>query len=39
MRVRKKLWIAPIIFVLMLLGLLIMFGGQAGVVAPFIYAL
>jgi uncharacterized protein DUF5989 len=39
LRVRKKFWLAPIILALMLLGLFIMFAGQAGVVAPFIYAL
>ena len=38
MRVRKKFWLAPIILALMGLGLLIVFAGQAGVVAPFIYA-
>ena len=39
LRVRKKFWLAPIIVALMLLGLLIMFAGQAGVVSPFIYML
>lgn len=39
LRVRKKFWLAPIILALMLLGLLIMFAGQAGVVSPFIYML
>ncbi len=38
MRVRKKFWLAPIILALMGLGLLIVFAGQAGVVAPFVYA-
>ena len=38
MRVRKKFWLAPIILALMGLGLLITFAGQAGVVAPFVYA-
>jgi hypothetical protein len=37
-RERKKLWLAPIIIVLLLLGLLIVFGGSSAV-APFIYAL
>ena len=38
MRERKKFWLAPIIFVLLLLGgLLIMAQGSA--VAPFIYTL
>ena len=39
LRVRKKFWLAPIIIALMLLGMLMFFAGQAGVVAPFIYAL
>ena len=39
LRVRKKFWLAPIIVALMLLGLLIVFAGQAGVVSPFIYML
>lgn len=38
LRVRKKFWLAPIILALMLLGLLIVFAGQAGVVSPFVYA-
>lgn len=37
MRVRKKFWLAPIIIVLMLLGLLMVVASQAGVVSPFIY--
>ena len=38
LRVRKKLWLAPIIFILVVLGgLLIM--AQGSVVAPFIYTL
>jgi hypothetical protein len=39
LRIRKKFWLAPIILALMLLGLLIVFGGQAGVVSSFIYVL
>ncbi len=39
LRVRKKFWLAPIIIALMLLGLLIVFAGSAGVVSPFIYML
>ncbi len=39
MRVRKKFWLAPIIISLLLLGMLFIFAGQAGVVSPFIYAL
>jgi hypothetical protein len=39
MRVRKKFWLAPIILSLILLGLLFVFAGNAGVVSPFVYAL
>ena len=39
MRVRKKFWLAPIILSLVLLGLLFVFAGNAGVVSPFVYAL
>ena len=38
MRVRKKFWLAPIIIILLLLGLLIIFT-ESSAVAPFIYAL
>ena len=38
LRVRKKLWLAPIIMVLLLLGGLIILS-QGSVVAPFIYTL
>lgn len=38
MKERKKLWLAPIIIVLLLIGLLIVFGGSSAV-APFIYSL
>lgn len=38
MRVRKKFWLAPIIILLLLLGLLIIFT-ESSAVAPFIYAL
>ncbi len=38
MRERKKFWLAPIIFVLVLLGLLIVLG-QGSVIAPFIYTI
>jgi hypothetical protein len=38
MRERKKFWLAPIIIVLLLLGVLIVFA-QGSVVAPFIYTL
>jgi hypothetical protein len=39
LRVRKKFWLAPIIIALMLLGLLMIVAGQAGVLSPFLYAL
>jgi hypothetical protein len=38
MRERKKFWLAPIIFILLLLGLVIVFGGGSAI-APFIYTL
>jgi hypothetical protein len=38
MKERKKFWLAPIIIVLLILGLLIVFGGGSAV-APFIYTL
>ena len=38
LRFRKKLWLAPIIIVLMILGGLIIFS-QGSVLAPFIYTL
>ena len=38
LRVRKKLWLAPIIFVLVILGGLLILA-QGSVVAPFIYTL
>lgn len=38
MRERKKFWLAPIIFMLMLFGALIVFT-QGSAVAPFIYTL
>jgi len=38
MRVRKKFWLAPIIFTLLLLGALIVLS-QGSAVAPFIYTL
>jgi hypothetical protein len=39
LRVRKKFWLAPIIFALMLLGLLIVFAGQTSLLTPFVYVL
>ena len=38
MQVRKKFWLAPIILVLLLLGMLIVLT-QGSAVAPFIYTL
>ena len=38
LRVRKKLWLAPIIIVMMVLGGLLILA-QGSVVAPFIYTL
>lgn len=38
MKVRKKFWLAPIIIVLLLLGVLIVMA-QGSAVAPFIYTL
>ena len=38
LRIRKKLWLAPIIFILVVLGGLLVLA-QGSVVAPFIYTL
>ena len=38
LKVRKAWWLAPIIIMLILVGLLIIFG-QSSAVSPFIYAL
>jgi hypothetical protein len=38
MKVRKKWWLGPIVFMLLLLGLLIVFT-QGSALAPFIYTL
>jgi hypothetical protein len=38
-RVRKKYVLIPIILVLMVLGLIIALGANAGVLSPFIYAM
>jgi hypothetical protein len=38
MKERKKFWLAPIIIVLLLLGMLIVFA-QGSAIAPFIYTL
>jgi hypothetical protein len=38
MKVRKKFWLAPIIIILLLLGVLIVLS-QGSAIAPFIYTL
>jgi hypothetical protein len=38
MRVRKKIWLAPIIIILVLLGLVVVFT-EGTAIAPFIYAI
>jgi len=38
MKERKKFWLAPIIIVLLLMGILVVFA-QGSVMAPFIYTL
>lgn len=38
MRERKKFWLAPIVILLLLLGVLVVLG-QGSAVAPFIYTL
>ena len=38
LKVRKRFWLAPIIIILVLLGLLVIFA-QSSAVAPFIYTL
>jgi hypothetical protein len=38
MKERKKFWLAPVLFILLLLGVLIIFGGGSAL-APFIYTL
>jgi len=38
LRARKKFWLAPIIIIMLLLGVLLIFA-QGSVVAPFIYTL
>jgi len=38
MKERKKFWLAPVIIILLLLGVLIVFGGGTAF-APFIYTL
>ena len=38
MKERKKFWLAPVIIVLLILGILIVFAGSSAL-APFIYTL
>jgi len=38
MKVRKKFWLIPILFIMLLLGVLIVLG-EGSAVAPFIYTL
>lgn len=38
MKARKKWWLAPLIFVLLFIGILIVLGGSSAI-APFIYTL
>jgi hypothetical protein len=38
MKERKKFWLAPIIILLILLGLIIVLGGSSAI-APFVYTL
>ena len=38
LRVRKKFWLLPIVIVLLLLGMVIIFG-ESSALAPFIYTL
>ena len=38
MRARKKLWLAPVVVLLVLIGVLLL-AAQGSVLAPFIYAL
>ncbi|MFZ4379962.1 MAG: DUF5989 family protein [Polynucleobacter sp.] len=39
LRVRKKLWLLPIIIVMVVLGGLLLLAAKSSVVAPFIYTL
>ena len=38
MKERKKFWLAPIIIILIILGLIIVLGGSSAI-APFVYTL
>jgi len=39
LRVRKKLWLLPIIMIMVILGGLLILAAKSSVVAPFIYTL
>lgn len=39
LRVRKKLWLLPIIIIMVVLGGLLILAAKSSVVAPFIYTL
>ena len=39
LRVRKKIWLLPIIIVMVILGGLLLLAAKSSVVAPFIYTL
>jgi uncharacterized membrane protein len=36
---RKKYWLMPVVFVLLILGIFIVIGQSSSTVAPFIYAI
>ena len=38
LRIRKKLWLAPLVFIMVLLGALLLLA-QGSIIAPFIYTL
>ncbi len=38
LKIRKKFWLVPIVFVLLLMGVVIIFG-ESSALAPFIYTL
>jgi hypothetical protein len=38
MKERKKFWLAPVIIILLLIGVMLVFGGSSAI-APFIYSL
>jgi hypothetical protein len=39
LRIRKKLWLLPIIIVMVVMGVLLILAAKSSVVAPFIYTL